>query len=247
MLDLGRSAAAELVADPSHARVRPRARSRAGAATRSLRLRNVSARRLTVYVATGRQTAGHVPPDGASRADRDRAGRSRAAPRPHRRRSRSPGARPRCGSLTVDAGVGHGDPHSRGRSSSASPRPPRPADALAARRSSRPRPRPRSSSCGPGRVLRSAEGNTVVPVLRLDVELWTDKGKRLGPAHPAARPAPRPLRDRADRPWPRGQAARARRLPAARLRLADRRRPADRAVGAIHDPVIPDARSHRPS
>jgi hypothetical protein len=31
-----------------------------------------------------------------------------------------------------------------------------------------------------GRVLRSASGNTVVPVLRLDVELWTDKGKRLG-------------------------------------------------------------------
>jgi hypothetical protein len=31
-----------------------------------------------------------------------------------------------------------------------------------------------------GRVLRSVEGNTVVPVLRLDVELWTDKGKRLG-------------------------------------------------------------------
>ncbi|HZO61854.1 MAG TPA: S8 family serine peptidase [Gaiellaceae bacterium] len=31
-----------------------------------------------------------------------------------------------------------------------------------------------------GRVLRSAGGNTVVPVLRLDLELWTDKGKRLG-------------------------------------------------------------------
>jgi hypothetical protein len=31
-----------------------------------------------------------------------------------------------------------------------------------------------------GRVLRSAEGNTVIPVLRLDVELWTEKGKRLG-------------------------------------------------------------------
>src|SRR5206468_196317 len=31
-----------------------------------------------------------------------------------------------------------------------------------------------------GRVLRSAEGNTVVPVLRLDVELWTEDGKRLG-------------------------------------------------------------------
>jgi subtilisin family serine protease len=31
-----------------------------------------------------------------------------------------------------------------------------------------------------GRVLRSADGNTVVPVLRLDVELWTDKGKRIG-------------------------------------------------------------------
>jgi hypothetical protein len=31
-----------------------------------------------------------------------------------------------------------------------------------------------------GRVVRSGQGNTVVPVLRLDVEVWTDKGKRLG-------------------------------------------------------------------
>jgi hypothetical protein len=31
-----------------------------------------------------------------------------------------------------------------------------------------------------GRVLRSFRGNTVVPVLRLDVELWTEDGKRLG-------------------------------------------------------------------
>jgi hypothetical protein len=31
-----------------------------------------------------------------------------------------------------------------------------------------------------GRVLRSDDGNTVIPVLRLDVELWTEKGKRIG-------------------------------------------------------------------
>ena len=30
-----------------------------------------------------------------------------------------------------------------------------------------------------GRVLRSGAGNTVLPVLRLDVELWTGNGKRL--------------------------------------------------------------------
>jgi len=31
-----------------------------------------------------------------------------------------------------------------------------------------------------GRVVRSPHGNEVVPVLRLDVELWTVGGKRLG-------------------------------------------------------------------
>ena len=31
-----------------------------------------------------------------------------------------------------------------------------------------------------GRVIRTARGNTVIPVLHLDVELWTEKGKRLG-------------------------------------------------------------------
>ena len=31
-----------------------------------------------------------------------------------------------------------------------------------------------------GRVLRSPRGNEVVPILRLDVELWTADGKRLG-------------------------------------------------------------------
>ena len=31
-----------------------------------------------------------------------------------------------------------------------------------------------------GRVLRSGAGNEVVPVLRLDVELWTADGKRIG-------------------------------------------------------------------
>jgi hypothetical protein len=31
-----------------------------------------------------------------------------------------------------------------------------------------------------GRVVRSPHGNEVVPVLRLDVELWTVKGKRVG-------------------------------------------------------------------
>ncbi len=31
-----------------------------------------------------------------------------------------------------------------------------------------------------GRVIRSPKSNAVVPVLRLDVELWTAEGKRLG-------------------------------------------------------------------
>ena len=31
-----------------------------------------------------------------------------------------------------------------------------------------------------GRVLRSDRGNEVVPILHLDVELWTADGKRLG-------------------------------------------------------------------
>ena len=31
-----------------------------------------------------------------------------------------------------------------------------------------------------GRVVRSAHGNEVIPVLRMDVELLTDKGRRIG-------------------------------------------------------------------
>jgi len=31
-----------------------------------------------------------------------------------------------------------------------------------------------------GRVVRTKDGIEVVPVLRLDVELWTESGKRLG-------------------------------------------------------------------
>ena len=78
-----------------------------------------------------------------------------------------------------------------------------------------------------GRVLRTAEGNTVVPVLRLDVELWTDEGKRLGLLTRLRDLLPGRYAIGLTGRGPGRQGAHAGRLPAARVRLADRRRPAE--------------------
>jgi hypothetical protein len=177
MLDVGRSAALELVADPPLLTF-GRGTVEGWRGNEVLRLRNLSGRRLTVYVAPGRQTdsalhlvirprrteiepgavakiAVHIPPITIARGE--------AA----------------LGSLTVTPLTG------------AAIHVPwavvlRPARALLgplmlSRASFKPsESRPSIVVMRVGRVLRTADGNTVVPVLRLDVELWTDEGKRLG-------------------------------------------------------------------
>jgi hypothetical protein len=177
MLDVGRSAALEIVADPSLLTF-GRGTVEGWRGDEVLRLRNVSGRRLTVYVAPGRQT--------------DAALRLSIKPR---RTEMEPGAVARIavhippitiargeaalGSLTVTPLTG------------AAIHVPwavvlRPARALLgpltlSRASFKPsESRPSVVVMRVGRVLRTADGNTVVPVLRLDVELWTDDGKRLG-------------------------------------------------------------------
>ena len=177
MLDVGRSAALEIVADPSLLTF-GRGTVEGWRGDEVFRLRNVSGRRLTVYVAPGRQT--------------DAALRLSIKPR---RTEIEPGAVARIavhippitiargeaalGSLTVTPLTG------------AAIHVPwavvlRPARALLgpltlSRASFKPsESRPSVVVMRVGRVLRTADGNTVVPVLRLDVELWTDDGKRLG-------------------------------------------------------------------
>jgi subtilisin family serine protease len=177
MLDVGRSAALELVADPPLLTF-GRGTVEGWRGDEVLRLRNVSGRRLTVYVAPGRQTDAAL----------------HLAIKP-RRTEIEPGAVTRItvhippitiargeaalGSLTVTPLTG------------AAIHVPwavvlRPARALLgpltlSRASFKPsESRPSVVVMRVGRVLRTVDGNTVVPVLRLDVELWTDDGKRLG-------------------------------------------------------------------
>ena len=96
-----------------------------------------------------------------------------------------------------------------------------------------------------GRVLRTADGNTVVPVLRLDVELWTDDGKRLGLLTRLRDLLPGRYAIGLTGHAPGGKVLDARRLPAARVRLADRRRPADRAIRAVPDNEVTVVDSRR--
>ena len=233
-LDLGRSAAAELVADPptlafGRGTRRGLARRRGRSASQRLdappdRLRRAPARVPAARAGDGRRPA----PIGSSRAAVALL-RVRTPPghaRPERGRP--------SGALTADAG--------RRARRSASPGPSSCARRAAllgplelSQRSFKPSETSPAVVARPGRPGRpiGARATTVVPVLRLDVELWTDEGQAPRPARPAPRRAPRPLRVRPHRPRPGGHAARAGRLPAAGLRLADRRRAARRAVGAF--------------
>jgi subtilisin family serine protease len=177
MLDVGRAAALELVADPPLLTF-GRGTVEGWRGNQVLRLRNVSGRRLTVYVAPGRQTDAalrlaikprrtEIEPGGVARI---------AVHIPPITIARGEAA---LGSLTVTPLTG------------AAIHVPwavvlRPARALLGpltltRASFKPsESRPSVVVMRVGRVLRTVDGNTVVPVLRLDVELWTDDGKRLG-------------------------------------------------------------------
>jgi subtilisin family serine protease len=176
-MDLGHSASLELVAEPSSLTF--------GRGTRegwrgegTVRLRNLSARLLTVYVSVGKQTRAPV--------------RFAVSPK---RLVIEPGASAKVVLRTPPITIARGEAVTGSVSITPLTGVPvhvpwavvlRPARGLLGPLTiSRPSFKPSESSPAivvvrAGRVLRSADGNTVVPVLRLDVELWTDKGKRLG-------------------------------------------------------------------
>jgi subtilisin family serine protease len=177
MLDVGRSAAAELVADPPLLTF-GRGTVEGWRGNEVLRLRNVSGRRLTVYAAAGRQTDASIHLGiQPRRTEIEPGGVARIALHiPPITIAQGEAA---LGALTVTPVTG------------AAIQVPwavvlRPARALLgpltlSRASFKPsESRPSVVVMRVGRVLRTSDGNTVVPVLRLDVELWTDKGKRLG-------------------------------------------------------------------
>ncbi|MGE5274244.1 MAG: S8 family serine peptidase [Verrucomicrobiota bacterium] len=177
LLDVGHSASLELAADPPSLTF--------GRGTRegwrgqgTVRLRNLSARQLTVYVSAGKQSRAPV--------------RFRVSPK---RLVIEPGGTGevvlRTPPITIARGVAVSGALTVTPLTGVPLRVPwavvlRPARALLGPLTiSRPSFKPSESTPAivvvrAGRVLRSADGNTVVPVLRLDVELWTDEGKRLG-------------------------------------------------------------------
>ena len=88
-----------------------------------------------------------------------------------------------------------------------------------------------------GRVVRSPRGNNVYPVLRLDVELWRADGKRLGLLARLRDLLPGRYAFGLTGRGPGRRASRAGRVSSPRLRLADGRRAAQRAVDVrVHDP-----------
>ena len=215
---------------PADAHLRPRQRRRLAGAPRSLRLRNVSTRRLTVFVATGQ------------RRDARASGCRLAA----RRLEIEPGAvaelavrtRPitiargeaALGRADADAGRRRAACASRGRSSCA-----RRADllgplaALARGRSSRRSSKPAVVVVRAGRVAALAARERGRPgAASRRRAAGPPTGKRLGLLARLRDLLPGPLRVRPHRPRPRRQACSSRgALPPPGLRLADRRRPAD--------------------
>jgi minor extracellular serine protease Vpr len=176
-LDVGRSASLELVADPPSLTF--------GRGTREgwrgegvVRLRNLSGRQLTVYVSAGDQARAAV--------------RFSVTPA---RLVIEPGAVAKVVLRTPPITIARGEAVSGSLTITPLAGVPlhvpwavvlRPARALLgpltlSQSSFKPsQSKPAIVVVRAGRVLRSAEGNTVIPVLRLDVELWTEKGKRLG-------------------------------------------------------------------
>ncbi|HZT46317.1 MAG TPA: S8 family serine peptidase [Gaiellaceae bacterium] len=177
LLDLGRAAAAELVVDPP-ALTFGRGTGDGWHGRRVIRVRNVSSRRLTLFVDAGRRGKARVPISLSAR---------RLELEPGATGELEVGARLRTvvraeaasGTLTLTPVGG------------AAVRVPwavvlRPGGGLLgplalSRRAFKPsEQKPAIVLLRAGRVVRSPRGNEVVPVLRLDVELWTVGGKRLG-------------------------------------------------------------------
>jgi Subtilase family len=177
LLDLGRAAAAEFVVDPPVITF-GRGTGDGWEGRRVIRLRNVSSRRLTLFVDTGQHRKPRVPVSVSARRLQIEPGATGELEVTARLLTivRAEAA---TGTLTLTP-VG-GTPI----------RVPwavvlRPATDLLgslsiSQRAFRPsEQKPAIVLFRAGRVLRSPRGNDVVPVLRLDVELWTVGGKRLG-------------------------------------------------------------------
>ncbi len=177
LLDLGRSAASELVVDPP-AVAFGRGSEDGWAGRQVLRLRNVSTRRLTLFLSTGQGRSPRVPLVLSQRRVEIEAGGTaevtvRTRPITIAKGEAASGAL----TLTPVAGAAVRVPWAvvlrRPRGllgplslSAATPKPSERKPAIVAFRA--------------GRVIRARSGSEVVPVLRLDVELWRADGKRIG-------------------------------------------------------------------
>jgi len=177
LLALGRATAAEVVADPP-AITFGRGTGDGWQGRRVIRLHNVSTRRLTLFVDTGQHHKPRVPLSVSSRrielepgATGELVVRARLLSTVH--------AEAATGTLTLTpvGGAAIRVPWSVVLRA--------PTDLLGqlalSQRAFKPsEQKPAIVLLRAGRVLRSPHGNEVVPVLRLDVELWTIGGKRLG-------------------------------------------------------------------
>ena len=177
MLDLGRSAAAELVADPPSI-VFGRGTRDGYQGNEIVRLHNVSTRRQTVFVATGQGPNPRVPLIVSPRRLELDAGETAEITVRTRPITVAEGESA-SGVLTITplAGMPVRIPWAvvlrRGNGLLG------PLE-LTRQRFKPSEQKPAVVVLRAGRVVRSSAGNAVVPVLRLDVELWTAKGKRLG-------------------------------------------------------------------
>ncbi|HEY8773660.1 MAG TPA: S8 family serine peptidase [Gaiellaceae bacterium] len=177
LLDLGRSAASELVADPP-AIAFGRGTGDGWQGRRVLRLRNVSRRRLTLFVATGQTRSARVRLIvSPTRVEIEPGGIAEVTVRTRPITIARGDAASGVLTLTPVAGAAVRVPWAvvlRAPRGLLGP-------LTLSRRSFEPsESRPAVVVVRAGRVLRSSRGNEVVPLLRLDVELWTADGKRLG-------------------------------------------------------------------
>ena len=177
LLDLGRAASAELVADPP-AITFGRGAGDGWKGRQVIRLRNVSTRRLTVFVSTGQGRRAHVPLSLSSR---------RLVIEPGRVARLEVGARlvsvvraeAATGILTLTS-LGGAPVRVPWAVVLRSPNGLLGPLALSRRAFSPSEEKPAIVIVRAGRVVRSSHGNEVVPVLRMDVELSTEKGRRVG-------------------------------------------------------------------
>ena len=176
-LDLGRSAASELVVDPPTIAF-GRGTGEGWQGRRVLRLRNVSTRRLTLFVATGQRKNPRVRLlVSPTRVEIEPGGTAEVAVRTRPITIARGDAASGVLTLTPVAGAAVRVPWAvvlRAPRGLLGP-------LTLSRRSFDPsESKPAVVLVRAGRVLRSPRGNEVVPILRLDVELWTADGKRLG-------------------------------------------------------------------